>query len=224
VSCQCGVDCHCGSRHSGAEPLVTTRVEFPPAGSEQTPETDKSIRHKTKGRVYSARETARKMHRPGSNQGKCGRVRISREVQLRRRDGTGYYFRGLVTCGSVWACPVCSWKIATGRGREVQLIIDQHVKTGGGVYLITATIPHDYADNLKLLRSTVSTAWRKTVSGRPWLQMKQRIGFVGFIRALEVTRGQNGWHPHLHLLFFTEKPLPSLDVALAIALRRQNMV
>jgi hypothetical protein len=194
--------------------LVTTRVKFPPEAPPVGQNADKTLRANTKARVYSAREIARRMHRPNSNQVKCGRVRINSEVELRKRDGSGYYFRGLVTCGSVWTCPVCSWKIATGRGHEVQSVIDQHLKTGGGVYLITATIPHDQGDDLKPLRTAVSNAWRKTISGRAWLRMKQRIGFEGFIRALEVTHGVNGWHPHLHLLFFTKKPLPSTEAAI----------
>jgi hypothetical protein len=30
--------------------------------------------------------------------------------------------------------------------------------------------------------------------------MSQRYGFVGAVRAMEVTHGRNGWHPHIHAI------------------------
>jgi hypothetical protein len=64
------------------------------------------------------------------------------------------------------------------------------------------------------LRQAVSKAWQHVASGEPWQKLKRDIGFAGSIRALEVTTGPNGWHPHLHLLIFTKKPLSeSLDLA-----------
>lgn len=40
--------------------------------------------------------------------------------------------------------------------------------------------------------------------GAPWTRAKQAVGYIGHIRALEVTYGRNGWHPHLHVLFFVK--------------------
>jgi hypothetical protein len=37
--------------------------------------------------------------------------------------------------------------------------------------------------------------------------MRERLGIVGTIRALEVTHGPNGWHPHLHTLVLTRGKL-----------------
>lgn len=146
------------------------------------------------------------MHRHNSNPAKCGRVRIRPDVEIWQGPG-GYRLSGLVTCGSVWACPVCSWKIAIGRGKEVQNIIDRHAGAGGGVYLVTATLPHDQGNALKPLREAVSNAWRKVTTRRQWRNLQQQIGYIGFVRALEVTHGENGWHPHLHILLFTKRPL-----------------
>jgi hypothetical protein len=39
-------------------------------------------------------------------------------------------------------------------------------------------------------------------------------GYVGQIRALEVTHGQNGWHPHLHVLLFACDPFLEASEAL----------
>lgn len=37
--------------------------------------------------------------------------------------------------------------------------------------------------------------------------MRERYEVAGVIRVSETTYGRNGWHPHLHQLWFTEKPL-----------------
>lgn len=55
-----------------------------------------------------------------------------------------------------------------------------------------------------MLRKAVAGSYRKLVAGDPWKRQKERYG-IGFIRALEVTHGDNGWHPHLHVLFFLDR-------------------
>ncbi len=66
------------------------------------------------------------------------------------------------------------------------------------------TTPHDRLDDCAALRRLVATTWRKVQAGAPWRRAGAAAGLVGGIRALEVTHGGNGWHPHLHLLLFFE--------------------
>jgi hypothetical protein len=42
--------------------------------------------------------------------------------------------------------------------------------------------------------------------------MKDRVGYVGEARAFEATVGPNGWHPHLHALIFTDRPLDATQL------------
>jgi hypothetical protein len=58
-------------------------------------------------------------------------------------------------------------------------------------------------------------AWRKVQSGAPWLRFRTQIGFVGAIRTTEITYGDNGWHPHHHVLLLTERPLSTAEVTAA---------
>ena len=44
-------------------------------------------------------------------------------------------------------------------------------------------------------------------SGKAFVGFKNKYGFEGLIRSLEITRGGNGWHPHTHELFFVDKKL-----------------
>jgi uncharacterized protein (DUF4415 family) len=50
----------------------------------------------------------------------------------------------------------------------------------------------------------VSNSWRKVKSGKAWVEARERYGWLGDIRALEVTHGKNGWHPHIHVLILLE--------------------
>ena len=93
--------------------------------------------------------------------------------------------------------------IASARAEEIKRALDQHRAAGGSAYLLTLTLPHDAGERLKPMRRHVARAWQFVQSGAPWKRMKERIGFVGSIRALEVTVGDHGWHPHLHVLLFT---------------------
>ncbi|GAH95185.1 unnamed protein product, partial [marine sediment metagenome] len=38
------------------------------------------------------------------------------------------------------------------------------------------------------------------------------LGIIGWVRALEVTHGWFGWHPHLHILLFTRHPLSQAQI------------
>lgn len=114
---------------------------------------------------------------------------------------------GLQTCGSVWLCPVCAAKISERRREELARAIAAWEAKGGSVVMVTYTLSHTSADSL---RSSVEglgaalRALRSTRQGRAWVE---RWGLRGAVRALEVTYGRNGWHPHVHQLCFVERPV-----------------
>lgn len=77
--------------------------------------------------------------------------------------------------------------------------------------MLTLTLSHGWGDSLEELRRGLTTAWGRTIAGEPWQRIAQRWGIVGYVRALELTDGPNGWHPHLHLLLFTMRPVGELE-------------
>jgi len=120
-----------------------------------------------------------------------------------QKDGASHaHLAGLSQCKRIWDCPVCAANIAGERRNELGELIKAHGEAGGSVYMTALTVPHGRFDDLKALRFTVSTIWRKVQAGKAWRDAKLKLGLVGTVRALEVTHGKNGWHPHLHLLFF----------------------
>lgn len=130
------------------------------------------------------------------------------------------HYRGLRVCGSVWCCPVCAAKITERRRVELtQAVIgNSQFKTA----LVTLTLRHSQEDRLDVVLDALLSAYRFIKTGRQWQRFACDVGMVGSVRALEVTHGANGWHPHLHVLtfqtgspgdlegFFTERWLAAL--------------
>jgi hypothetical protein len=113
-------------------------------------------------------------------------------------------FAGLVTCGSVWACPVCAAKIQERRRTEIEKAMTWHKSNAGVAIMVTFTFPHVRFDALPDLLTKQATAFKLLRSGRIWSELMKSVGFVGLVRSLEVTHGQNGWHPHTHELWLVD--------------------
>lgn len=116
---------------------------------------------------------------------------------------------GIEHCNSIWCCPLCSARIREGRRSEIQEGFETSKKLGWKAWFVTFTVPHSIetplATSLKALRS----AYAKM---RRYSSLKQFWGSVeGVIKSTEVQVGSNGFHPHLHCIFFTSND--SLDEA-----------
>lgn len=111
---------------------------------------------------------------------------------------------GLLVCGSVWNCPVCAAKVTERRRVELQSALAQKRYS---TLLLTYTLRHQAGDALRDLTSLLLKALRAMQSGVGWQRQRKRFGWVGSVRALEVTYGVHGWHPHIHQLVFLEGAL-----------------
>ena len=137
---------------------------------------------------------------------KCGRVRIASDVAVKMFAGRAHY-SGVLSCGAVWLCPVCAAKIATRRTTEVHDVLTAHLAAGGGAEFLTLTLPHDAGDALAVTRRIAADGWKRVQQGRGWEAVKDTVGITGTIRTLEVTHGRNGFHPHVHSLVLTTRPV-----------------
>lgn len=140
------------------------------------------------------------------------------EVQIRSAEDRRAYYAGLMACGSVWACPVCSAKIQAWRAAELRRGIEAWAARGGRVVMVTYTVPHTVSDTLLETLSRFNEAMRMFQRGEPYKRLKAAYGIAGSVKGLEVTWGEvNGWHPHAHVIYFIEPG--ALDLAgLRIAL------
>lgn len=112
---------------------------------------------------------------------------------------------GLVRCGSVWACRGCAQRIAAKRAAKLGELFEAVRNAGGGLTFITLTARH--RQPLALLWDGVQGGYDFLLRSRAWSGDKVTFGVQGQVRAVEITYGDAGWHPHLHLCVVTDVPL-----------------
>lgn len=122
-------------------------------------------------------------------------------------DGSAAHFSGTERCGSIWACPVCASVIRPERASEIQHAVTEHTKQGGALLFLTLTIRHHRTMRLADTLDAVLTCWQKLLRGKAWGTAKDRYGIEGYIRSVEVTVGENGWHPHAHVVLFLSRDI-----------------
>lgn len=113
------------------------------------------------------------------------------------------HYKHLFICASVWMCPVCAAKISEYRRVELSQAIENNKNLV--TVLVTFTLQHTRGDKLPLVLAAMLAAYKRLKTGRWWSEFQKRHCVVGSIRGLEVTFGENAWHPHLHVLAFLEK-------------------
>jgi hypothetical protein len=113
---------------------------------------------------------------------------------------------GLSTCGSVWACPVCSARIATVRASDLADVMRHAFRSGCEAAMVTLTMRHHQGQSLRQCWDALMTAWHAVTSGKYWVADKAGMAVRGWVRVVEVTKGDNGWHVHVHVLLIFDKP------------------
>lgn len=148
----------------------------------------------------------------------CGRVPIPvdrdgkmihmpeelRNTQILKNE-ENFFFGGLMRCGSVWSCPDCASIISEFRRKELKEAFDSALLQGLSISMMTLTVPHYAKDSLENVLKDIQISLRTMKNRKHFKDFAKKVGLVGNIRALEVTYGKNGWHPHFHILLFTEK-------------------
>lgn len=126
---------------------------------------------------------------------RCG----SGGLEVMHDEGRGIAtYHGLQACGSVWMCPVCSAKISERRRGELNYLLAWGREHGYMPVLMTLTVRHGLRDPLGQLLERLGKAKKNFQQSRSWRRIKDLI--LGHVTATEVTHGENGWHPHYHML------------------------
>lgn len=135
---------------------------------------------------------------------KCYRVRVHPMVKVNYVSKVKRaHYGGLVICGSVWVCPVCSAKITERRRAELEGATDE----GMSKFMVTYTIQHNKHDKLKKLIEDLRAGIKDMKHSRQYKKLLADLQIVGTVTALEITISNvNGWHPHLHALMFSSLP------------------
>jgi len=73
--------------------------------------------------------------------------------------------------------------------------------------MVTLTQRHRRSDPLATTLDVSISGWRKLVSGQWHRRLREHFALYGTFRAVEITRGPNGWHSHVHALLLFERSL-----------------
>lgn len=158
---------------------------------------------------------------------RCRVVRCAPSVQLVEREQKAngecrLGFRGLVTCGSVHSCPLCASSILSHRAEELTKGLD--VWRRERTAMVTFTLRHSTGMPLRVLRKILAAAYSELKAGRKGQALRRAVGHQADVRAAEVTHGGNGWHPHLHALWFADSRVEPRDWHMHLASRWQDVV
>ncbi len=105
-------------------------------------------------------------------------------------------FGGLRTCDSPWACPVCAPTLAERRGEALARTLEHFHGMGFRIVHAVLTVRHTRNEPLADVFAALADAWRCMTKSRAFRPYWEGLGYA---RAIEVTYGRNGWHPHAHL-------------------------
>lgn len=137
------------------------------------------------------------------------------EIHQSLRNGR-HSWKKVVPCGSVHQCPICSGIARRKKAILIQKLINEHLKHGGGVALLTVTAPFYRDDSLDFAVDGLLNSIKGFWSSRARKDICQRLGMIGSIRNLEITWGrENGWHPHSHFLLFVDDEFDCSDLEYA---------
>ena len=134
----------------------------------------------------------------------------NRNVMLNESRGKMHY-GNVQRCGSIWTCPVCAKQITEKRREELKIANKKWSEMGNYLYMITLTNSHNTSHNLNFLKLAQRKAMTRFFKGRKADSLMLQLGKKYHITNYEVTYGQNGWHPHHHILVFSDKYLGITD-------------
>ncbi|MBR0061778.1 MAG: hypothetical protein IJP68_09915 [Selenomonadaceae bacterium] len=141
---------------------------------------------------------------------------------------TASHFYGIARCHSAWACPYCTARVMAEKSKEIAAAIDVlATEHNQSAMMITLTFPHLWKMSCAESFTILKKAWRMfikpankgrhkinhyiTVKGEKksyvcgdniYGKFRSELRIIHHIRAYEFTWGQNGWHPHIHALFW----------------------
>ena len=115
-----------------------------------------------------------------------------------------------MSCGNIWTCATCSARIRARRETELQTALAQHCANGGQIGMMTLTLRHHKGDSLAKSIDKLNDSWARLQRYHRYKQLHHLLS--GSIATLEITLGDNGWHPHLHIILLAKPDATHDDV------------
>lgn len=144
---------------------------------------------------------------------------------------------GTMHCNNPWFCPHCSAVQMSKHAARIATAIDALKHQGQLAFMLTLTVPHHRGITCNEITEILFNTWhsfihignktKKTrknqfkldgsnktfITMNPFTQFCTQLQCKHRVRVIEYTWGANGWHPHMHCLFWV--PKKNLQMALA---------
>lgn len=114
----------------------------------------------------------------------------------------GASFMGLASCNRRSGCEHCGPRLLARDAELVNALVAEHGFER--TLMLTVTVRHWKRCALRELRQGVADAFRRMRQHRQW-RAHPALSEATIVRSLEVTDGEHGWHPHLHVLLLLPK-------------------
>lgn len=144
----------------------------------------------------------------------CGSPLFTDTNGIYKNDSGDYYYDHM-TCDS-WACPVCAPKRDYLRQKEIEQALLAAHSMGHKMVFLTFTMPHWSKDSCTSTRQAIQDAYTKMSRRSRLRRCLDELGFVHQVRCWDFTFGDNGWHPHIHSIWFLNSPLDPLDISVKL--------
>lgn len=106
--------------------------------------------------------------------------------------------RGAQYCGSTWTCADCATHIGVTRGAFVERAITKLREEGYRCVMTTMTVPHQLEESCGVVFDRLKAAHAKLDAHGSYRDLLKSLRYVGRVRVVEITHGDNGWHVHSH--------------------------
>lgn len=145
-------------------------------------------------------------------------IQLGKTVFVMSDEAENSAFFGNAHCHSPWCCPICTPKVMAKKGTNIACLIDARIKWEGLVpFMVTFTMPHNSQMSCEFAFEVLQKAWRMFIrpghrgknsqgkSAGAWGKFREEFDVKHLVRVYEFNWGvMNGWHPHIHALFWTK--------------------
>lgn len=115
-------------------------------------------------------------------------------------------------------CPNCGWTLARQRAQHLLRAVDGLQKVARGkLSHMVLTIQHHKGDDLRGLLLTLTRSYGLM------LQSKVFGSCLGAVRSIEITSGENGFHPHIHALVYEAREYAGITPPLVLGAWRDAL-
>jgi hypothetical protein len=114
---------------------------------------------------------------------------------------------GLASCNRR-TCEFCGPRLLARDAELVEAGVTRHGFER--TLMLSLTVRHWPGLRLRVLRDGLVDSWGALQRHRAFKDLLAPYGAQVFVRVVEVTHGENGWHPHYHVLLFLDRDVAEL--------------